>query len=78
MFAAFLRVPLAVALVAECGAVSDAVCKVRSLADGFDVVRNVRGYRPAVPLAILTEILIPAHDRRRPITVPLFVVDRIC
>ena len=42
MPAAFLRVPLAVALVAERDAVLDAVRKVRSLVDPFDVVRDVR------------------------------------
>lgn len=69
-----LRVPLAVALVAERDTVADAIREVRSLADRFNVVRNVRWHVPSVPLAILTEVLIPAHDRRRPITVPLFVV----
>ena len=77
MPAALLRVPLAVTLMAERDAVADAVREFWSFADGFDVVRNVRRNVPAIPLAILTEVLVPAHDRRRPITVPLLVVSRI-
>lgn len=72
-----LRMPLAVALMAERDTVADAVRKVRSLRNRLYMVRDVRSYVPAVPLAILTEILIPAHDRRRPITVTLLVVCRI-
>ena len=64
MPAALLRVPFAVALVAERDAVADAVREFWSFADGFDVVRNVRRNVPAIPLAVLAEILIPAHDRR--------------
>lgn len=77
MPAAFLRVPLAVALVAERYAVTDAVREVRPLADRFDVVRDVCRNAPAVPLAVLAEVLIPAHNRSRPVTVPLLVVRRI-
>lgn len=77
MPAALLRVPFAVAFVAERDAVLDAIREVRSFADGFDVVRNVRWHHPSVPLAVLTEVLIPAHDRRRPVAVPLLVVRRI-
>ena len=61
---AFLRVPLAVTFVAKCDAVADAVREVRSLTDRFDMVRDVRSNHPTVSLAALTEILIPAHDRR--------------
>ena len=71
---ALLRVPLAVALMAERDAVADAVREFWSFADGFDVVRNVCRYHPAIPLAVLTKMLVPAHDRSRPVTVPLFVV----
>ena len=75
--AAFLRVPLAVAPMAERDSVAQTVRKVRSLTDRFDVVCNVCRYHPAIPLAVLTEVLIPAHDRCRPITVSLFVVRRV-
>ena len=77
MPAALLRVPFAVALVAERDTVLDTVRKLRSLADGFDVVRNIRRYHPAIPLAVLAEILVSAHDRCRPVTVSLFVVCRV-
>ena len=77
MPAAFFRVPLGVALVAECDAVLDTVREIRSFVDGFDVVRDVCRDRPAVPLAVLAEILVPAHNRGRPVTVPLSVVGRI-
>ena len=60
---ALLRMPLAVALVAERNAVIDVVREVWSLTDRFDMVRNVRCYISAVPLAVLAEILISAHDR---------------
>ena len=77
MSATLLRVPFSVALVAERDTVADAVRKVRSLRNRLYMVRDVRSYVPAVPLAILTEILIPAHDRCRPITVPMLVIRRV-
>ena len=63
MPAAFLRMSLAVALVAERDAVADAVHELQSFADRYDMVRDVRCNRPAVPFAVLTEILVSAHDR---------------
>ena len=77
MPAALLGVSFAVTLVAKRDAIADAVSEVGSVCDRFNVVRDVRCYRPAVPLAVLTEILVSAHDRCRPITVPLSVVRRI-
>lgn len=62
MPAAFLRVPLTMTLVAECHAIADTVREVRSLADRLDMVRDVCRNVSAVPLAVLTEVLIPAHD----------------
>ena len=77
MPAAFLRVPLAVALVAECDAVADVVRELRSLRDRFNMVRNIRRNASTVSFAVVTEILVPAHDRCRPVTMPLFVVCRV-
>lgn len=77
MPAALLRVPFAVALVAERDTVLDTERKLWSLRDRFDMMGNIRCYHPAVPLAVLAKILIPAHDCCRPVTVPLLVVRRI-
>lgn len=62
MSAAFLRVPLAVTFVAERDAVADAVREVRSFTYRFDMVRNDCCHRPAIPLAVLTEVLVSTHD----------------
>ena len=77
MPATLLWVPLAVAFVAERDTVAYSVREVRSFADWFNMVRNVRWNVPSVTLAVLTEVLVPAHDRRRPVTVPLLVVCRV-
>ena len=74
---ALLRVSLTVALMAERDTVAQAVREVWSLCDWLYMVCNLCRYHASVPLAVLTEVFIPAHDRRRPIAMPLLVVRRV-
>lgn len=74
MVSTLLRVSFTVARVTERYPVAQAVREVGSLTDRLYVMRHLCLHVPAVPLAVLTQVLIPAQHHCRPPSVLLRVV----